>query len=413
MGLVDQALYSGVNFVLSILLARWISPNEYGGYAVAFSIFLLVSTLQVALVAEPMSIFGVSRKGVDTSLYLNVLFRFQWLGSILVSAILIAAALFIKDMDIRVAQIGMSISLPCTFAYWYLRRACYLEAQTSKALFTSLGYTLSLLGFVMFLLFADRVSSTTVFLSIGLSSLFASILSLRGLGLQIFGSLNGFSAIQLQAVLSEMWAFGKWILAAYIANWIVLMAYPLVLAAILGLEFAASFRTMQNLFLPLQQFLASITLLVLPWMAKQRASLGNGRVLEISRIAVFASSAAAFLYCLVVVLFRYQLFDILYDNEFYNSFIDLIPYLALASLLSVVPLMLGLSLRVLGKPEVILWSKGSSLFFMMTIGFFLVWQLGMKGVALSLSLSALIELLTLLFFYKQYSKSLAVLAETG
>jgi O-antigen/teichoic acid export membrane protein len=402
-----------VNFVLGILLARWVSPNQYGGFAVAYSIFLLISTLQVALIAEPMSIFGVSRQGIKTSLYLNILFRFQWLGSTLASVLLIAMALFVKDKDIRVAQIGMSISLPFTFAYWYLRRACYLEAQTSKALLTSAVYASSLIGLVLFLLFADQVSSIAAFLSIGLSSLLASTLSLNGLSVQLFGSLSGVSKNQIIAVLSETWRFGKWILAAYIANWIVLTAYPLVIAAFLGIEFAASFRTMQNLFLPLQQFLASITLLALPWMAKQRASRGNGRVLEISRLIVLATSAAAFVYCLLIVLFRRQLFQILYDNMFYNSFIELIPYLALASLLSVVPLMLGLSLRVLGKPEVILWSKGSSVFFMMTAGLLLVGCIGMNGVVLSLSLSALIELLTLLFFYIQYSKSLAELAHPG
>lgn len=413
LGILDQVLYSGVNFLLNILLARWISPSEYGGFAVAYSIFLLVSTLQVALIAEPMSIFGVSQQTINTGAYLNVLFRFQWLGSILVSMLLMIATLLVNDKNINSAQIGMSISLPFVFAYWYLRRACYLEAQTSKALFTSAIYAISLVGLVFFLSFADWVSSVTVFLAIGLSSLLASIFSLRWLGVQLFGNLKGFSAKQLQAILLETWRFGKWILAAYLANWIVLMAYPLVLAAFLDLEFAASFRTMQNLFLPLEQFLASVTLLALPWMAKQYASHGNGRLLAISRFVVFASSAVAFMYGLLIVLFRRQVFSILYNNEFYNSFIELIPYLALASLLRVVPLMLGLSLRVLGKPEVILWSKGSSVFFMMTAGLLLVWRIGMLGVVLSLVLSALIELLTLLFFYIQYSRSLDVLADPG
>ena len=34
--LVDQALFSGANFLLNILLARWLLPEAYGAFAVAF-----------------------------------------------------------------------------------------------------------------------------------------------------------------------------------------------------------------------------------------------------------------------------------------------------------------------------------------------------------------------------------------
>lgn len=402
LGLLDQALYSGVNFALSILLARWITPDEYGGFAVAYSIFLLISTLQVALIAEPMSIFGVARQNFNVESYLNALLRFQWLGSILISILLISGSLFLKDQNIRIAQIGMSIALPFTFAYWYLRRACYLEAQTSKALFTSMLYTVSLIIFIVILMGTDTISAVSAFLAIAVSSLFASMFSLRGLGVQLFGSLKGFSDFELQNILSETWGFGKWILAAYIANWIVTMAYPLVIATILGLELAASFRTMQNLFLPLQQFLASITLLALPWMARQKVSYGSDRVLKLSWVVASISGIVAFLYCLMVVLFRYEIVDVLYQNEFYSSFVEFMPSLAIASLISVVPLMLGLSLRVLGKPEAILWSKGISVLFVVTTGLFLVWRLHLDGVMLSLIASALVELFVLFFIYFQH-----------
>jgi len=51
LGILDQGLYSGANFVLGILLARWFSPEEYGAFSAAYSIFLLFSVAQVALIA--------------------------------------------------------------------------------------------------------------------------------------------------------------------------------------------------------------------------------------------------------------------------------------------------------------------------------------------------------------------------
>jgi len=39
LAVVDQALFAGSNFLLSILLARWLTPAEYGAFAVADAVF--------------------------------------------------------------------------------------------------------------------------------------------------------------------------------------------------------------------------------------------------------------------------------------------------------------------------------------------------------------------------------------
>ena len=53
-----QGLASGSNFILSILLARWLSPEFYGAYAIAFGIYVLLGLIYGALVLEPMSVLG-------------------------------------------------------------------------------------------------------------------------------------------------------------------------------------------------------------------------------------------------------------------------------------------------------------------------------------------------------------------
>jgi O-antigen/teichoic acid export membrane protein len=37
MAIVDQGIFSGSNFVLYILLARWLAPDDYGAYALGFA----------------------------------------------------------------------------------------------------------------------------------------------------------------------------------------------------------------------------------------------------------------------------------------------------------------------------------------------------------------------------------------
>src|SRR5574337_1323441 len=73
LAVMDQGLISGSNFVMSILLARWLSAEQYGAYALAFSIFLLLSQFYVSLLLEPMAVFGGSTYRYRQQGYLGAL----------------------------------------------------------------------------------------------------------------------------------------------------------------------------------------------------------------------------------------------------------------------------------------------------------------------------------------------------
>lgn len=75
--ITDQALISGSNFALGILFARWLGAAEYGVYALAFAIFLLLSLVHHALLLEPMSVFGGSIYRSKLRRYLGLLLAFS------------------------------------------------------------------------------------------------------------------------------------------------------------------------------------------------------------------------------------------------------------------------------------------------------------------------------------------------
>ena len=58
LALTDQALFSGAGFLLSLLLGRWLTPAQYGAYALAFSVFLFASSFHNSLILEPMGVIG-------------------------------------------------------------------------------------------------------------------------------------------------------------------------------------------------------------------------------------------------------------------------------------------------------------------------------------------------------------------
>jgi len=58
---LDQGLFSGANFLVNILLTRWLSPEEYGAFAVALSTFYLFADFHTAVLTEPMMFFGLGK----------------------------------------------------------------------------------------------------------------------------------------------------------------------------------------------------------------------------------------------------------------------------------------------------------------------------------------------------------------
>ena len=83
--ITDQAFFSGANFVVNILLARWLPPKEYGAFAVALSIFYLLLGFHTALITEPLMVFGAGKYRSEFCKYFGIVMWGHWIVSVLIS----------------------------------------------------------------------------------------------------------------------------------------------------------------------------------------------------------------------------------------------------------------------------------------------------------------------------------------
>ena len=88
--MLDHGLISGSNFLLGVLLARWLEPQQFGTYNLAFSSFLLISVVYQALVLEPQSVFATSTYRHEPRQYMGSLLRLH--GILVFSALFLAFA---------------------------------------------------------------------------------------------------------------------------------------------------------------------------------------------------------------------------------------------------------------------------------------------------------------------------------
>src|SRR5665213_3439268 len=69
LAIVDQALTSGCNFVVNLVLARWLTGESYGAFAVVFAAYLFAAGFHTVLLLEPLSVMGPSRHSTRLAPY--------------------------------------------------------------------------------------------------------------------------------------------------------------------------------------------------------------------------------------------------------------------------------------------------------------------------------------------------------
>lgn len=261
----DQALFAGTNFLVSILLARWLEPAAYGAFATAYALFLLLGTLHTALWTEPMLVYGSGRFREAFSAYQAVLIRYHWrFGLLVFIAFLLLGGLFwsLKGRGLALSFFGLSIAAPAVLYLWLVRRGAYVYLNPRLAALGGGLYLFLYLALAGFLLRARLLNEVTAFLAMALGSALAAE--------AIRWRLRGSAPTQVAP--SEVWAlhwdYGRWALLAGAFSWVP-ANLPLVgLGGLKGLEAAGVFRAAYNLLMPVLHFQTALNALFFPLVAR-------------------------------------------------------------------------------------------------------------------------------------------------
>src|SRR5258708_34587175 len=144
LAILDNGLISGSNFLLGILLARWLAPDEYGAYALAFSIFILVGFLYQALLLEPLSVFAGSVFRGNLRGYLKKTLWIHWAISLPTGLAIGGGAVLATVLGhspvLPVALAGMAIATPFLCMHAMARPSFYLKPSPGPARFGAAFY---------------------------------------------------------------------------------------------------------------------------------------------------------------------------------------------------------------------------------------------------------------------------------
>ncbi len=379
--ITDQALISGSNFVLSVLLARWLAPADFGMYAICFAIYLLVLSFYQAVILEPMCVFGPAEYKDEMPRYLAALVRLHALLSAVMAGVLLAAALVAHVVassgGLGGALLGLAVACPLMFLFWLVRTAAYVCLDAHAAARAALLYVVVLFGGLAAFRLLIPVSTGLAFVLMGAGSAVVAARLLRQLRPDWHAA-----RLPVLRVWSEHWHFGRWELSKVIFDWIGENVSYAVVGSVLGLTQAAMLKALTTLFLPLSHSLTALRRIVLPYLARVSNRTGGSAVRGPVRSVLLLYTGNAAVYGLILSLVASPLSHLLYAGK-YQGLVTLVPWYALSSVVSMVIIALDMGLRAVRSPKAMFTSSVAGGVTSLIVSWPLAATLGVLGVILS------------------------------
>jgi O-antigen/teichoic acid export membrane protein len=255
--LADQGIFASTNFITNILFARWLTPIDYGMFAVSFTGYLLLTVFHFGAVLEPLLVQSSRVDSSRSHSYIVTLIRahviaFAGIGILVLVGFSIAS--FIDARDIGLAIIGAGIGGSFMVTLLTARRLCLVFLSTRVS--TMIG-ALYMAGVIItsYLIHAHGgVTWFDLWLVMGGWSLLCSVLILR----LLYVSLRGTNPYTLAELVRFQWQYARYGMVAALCAWMRVDGIMLILAKTAGLEVIAETRAIMNIGNPIVQVVLAL-----------------------------------------------------------------------------------------------------------------------------------------------------------
>jgi len=426
--LADQAFFSGSNFIINVLLARWLSPDEYGAYVVAYTWFLLAQNMYDGLLVEPMAVFGAGKYAPRLRGYLKYMLYGHTILGLVVFVVLLAGALLqhtLSSSTLYAALLGAAVTAPFVLMRWLTRQPFYIISKphlviTSGAMYTafSVAGLFALHQFTAappdpFLCSSASGASactltassaqTTVFwaqIVLGIAALIPSLYNIWLLARRVHPDDQASPQLHARNIVADHFNFGKWSVPSRLMLWAAGQLQYLALPLLFGLAGTASLRALNNLVLPVYLSIGAVGSILLPTFVRVAKAGGKQSLDQKVRVVSLICAGVCGVYSFIIIVFGYQIMHLIYDAK-YNDAATLanLFFLGSAPLLGVLGVVYSIALKALDRFKESIYFNVVSAILTVTLGLLLTLWLGILGAAISSFVSQLIGLAVIMYAY--------------
>jgi hypothetical protein len=399
--ITDQGVISGANFLLTILLGRWIGAEQYGAYALAFAAYLLLMGAYQAVVLEPIGVVGPAFYRGRFEHYLGSLIRVHAIFSAPLTFVLTATALVAWSAahsgPLSSAFAGLVVAAPLTLLLSLARCACYVQGNPAPALQGAALYAISLLAGLAIVRHFVGLSPFIVFVLMGSGGLTGSLLILIRLR-PAWGTSPDRPAVG--EVWRHHWWFGRWDLSKMFFDWMMENVTYACTGAMLGLREVGGLKALMTLFLPFAQVLSALRRLILPDMVGQSRDNDPSVLVRYTKRVLGVFVTAALAYGAFLVLTGRPLFRFIYAGK-YGDFISLLPLAALTLIFGVPAHALDLGIRAMRAPRYVFFASGSAAIATTAVMIPMTRILGVRGTLVAYVLGSIFTLISASIFFRR------------
>jgi O-antigen/teichoic acid export membrane protein len=399
--IVDQGLISGSNFIVSIMLARWLAPEHYGAYAVAFGFFVFLSLAYGALVLEPMAVFGGTSYRNCLRGYLGSLLRMHFTMSLGMVAVFGLTAFVAQRVapagGLGGALAGVTIASPCVLLFWLARRSFYLELSPAKAAQGALVYFAVSFIFLVLLYRYRLLSPFSAFVLIGVAALATGCYLLIRLRRELRRTPFEHSSAEIWG---RHWRYGRWALLSCAASWIPANIYYLLLGWFASMAQSGQLKALMNLTLPVEQIKMALGLLLLPYAGNVLERKGFADAGALSRRMTSVAIAIAVAYWTVILSFERPVFHILYSGR-YMECVHLLPIVAIGSIAWCGSFGTAITLRAMESPSSVFVAFAIATAASVAVGIPATWAFGLTGSIWATNVSDLVSWVLLIWLLRR------------
>lgn len=383
----DQAFAVGGGFLANVALARSQSKEEYGLFALWYSVFTFLAGLHNSAILQPYTVYASGRYRDNFSEYLRLMSRNNAVLSAALTGLLLSCCLvfhWVRPQWLSPALLGLAIAVGFLLSGLFLRRAFYVQQRPDLAAKSSFAFFVVLLAGLWLAGREHKLDSFTVFVLMAAGWIVAGALFGRKLK---FGKPSQHFSEIVPGHWGEHWNYTKWILATAFVFQLTTQGYYWLLGGFLSAKEVGELRAMYILVGPVDQVFIAISYLIVPALAAHYATHRMKSFLSLWRRFTLATILVTSLFALVVRITGRLVVHLLYGGKYD----DLVPYfyaLGFLPLILWIGTTMGQAFFGAEKPKFVFWAYVGSGAATVCLGIPLVTHLGLWGAVYGMLLSS-------------------------
>lgn len=311
---VDQGAFALSTLLVNVLLARWLSPSDYGAFVTSYAVFVLLSMVHAGIITDPLVVFGAGRYVSWFSQYLRRVVREHFLLTFAAAGVLAACALLLQRLQqpqVAVALLGIGCGAPFMLLASLTRRACYAQSRPQWA---ALGGMLNLIVVVVGMAALNATATLSILSAQALMAAAALLASAPVLPGLLRLTPEGAACQDLGGIRGAHLQFGRWTAASGVLTWANTQGFYLSLALLGGLAATASLRATLTLVLPIMHVDLAMAGLLLPVLVRSRGTPRRFR--RVLRVAISGFAAEATCYGILLGVVGARAMYLLYGGKY-------------------------------------------------------------------------------------------------